>query len=94
MSDEWWKNDPVVQTTSGADDWWKNDAVAQPKRGIGAALYDNLIGSDDGVNSVGEKIGTLLGMGGESMTLGLVGDEASAAASGMLPGSEMPPPWN
>jgi len=58
-----------------------------PQRGIGAAVYDNVIGNpDDGVQSYGEQLGTWLNRAGESMTLGLVGDEASAAATGILPG--------
>lgn len=59
---------------------------APQERGIGATIYDNMIGSDDGVRSYGESIGTWLNRAGESMTLGVVGDEASAALTGMLPG--------
>lgn len=59
----------------------------QPERGFGQRLYDNIIGDPtDGVQSTGEALGTWLNRGGESMTLGLVGDEVSAAATGMLPG--------
>lgn len=64
-------------------------AEAQPAkdRGVGQVLYDNLVGdSTDGVTSYGESLGTWLNRAGESMTLGVVGDEASAAATGMLPG--------
>ena len=51
------------------------------------AVYDNIIGNpDDGVNSFGERVGTWLNRAGESATLGVVGDEASAAATGLLPG--------
>jgi hypothetical protein len=49
-------------------------------------LKDNFVGVDDGVMSVGEKVGTALNMGGEAMTLGLVGDEASAAVESVVPG--------
>jgi len=57
------------------------------KRGMGAALYDNIVGNpNDGVQSYGEQLGTWMNRAGESMTLGTVGDEASAAATGMLPG--------
>lgn len=52
---------------------------AAPDRSLGHRIYDNLIGSDDGVMSFGEKLATALNMGGESMTMGLVGDEANAA---------------
>lgn len=56
-------------------------------RGIGQRLYDNVIGDPtDGVTSTGEALGTWLNRAGESATLGIVGDEASAAATGMLPG--------
>ena len=59
----------------------------QQGRSFSDALYDNIVGNpDDGVQSYGEQLGTWLNRGGESMTLGLVGDEASAAATGMLPG--------
>lgn len=49
-------------------------------------IKDNVMGVDDGVMSTGEKIGALLNKGGESMTLGVVGDEADAALSGIIPG--------
>lgn len=59
----------------------------QPERGIGHRIYDNLVGDpNDGVTSTGEALGSWLNRAGESMTLGVVGDEASAAATGMLPG--------
>lgn len=62
---------------------------SQPSRSFGAAIYDNVIGDhNDGVESYGEKIGTWLNRAGESMTLGLIGDEASAAITGMLPGRD------
>lgn len=64
----------------------KAGAAPPPERGIGAMLYDNVVGSDDGVQSFGESLGTWLNRGGETMTLGLVGDEASAAAYSALPG--------
>ena len=57
------------------------------ERGFGAAVYDNLFGNpDDGVQSYGEQLGTWLNRAGETMTLGTVGDEASAAAGSLLPG--------
>lgn len=53
----------------------------------GQALYDNVIGDPtDGVQSYGESLGTWLNRAGETMTLGTVGDEASAAAYSALPG--------
>jgi len=58
-----------------------------PPRTMGQAIYDNVIGNPkDGVQSFGESLGTWLNRAGESMTLGVVGDEASAAAYGALPG--------
>jgi hypothetical protein len=57
---------------------------APQERGIGASIYDNLIGSDDGVQSYGESIGPWLNRAGESMTFGLVGDEATAAFDSMI----------
>lgn len=64
-------------------------AVSEQQRGFGAALYDNIIGNpDDGVQSYGEQLGTWLNRAGESMTLGLAGDEASAGITGMLPGRD------
>jgi len=50
-------------------------------------IKGNIIGTpDDGITNAGESLGTWLNRGGETMTLGLVGDEASAAVTGMLPG--------
>ncbi|MGS4985881.1 hypothetical protein SAMN05444149_1081 [Pseudosulfitobacter pseudonitzschiae] len=60
----------------------KGQTTAEPtqERGFGAALYDNVIGNpDDGVQSYGESLGTWLNRAGESMTLGLGGDELSGA---------------
>ena len=60
---------------------------APKERGIRQRLYDNIVGDpNDGVQSTGEALGTWLNRAGESMTLGLVGDEASAAVTGQLPG--------
>jgi len=52
-------------------------------RPLSYRLQDNLIGINDGVMSPGEKLGTALNIGGESITLGLVGDEAAAAADSL-----------
>jgi len=88
-----WQDAPIVQPAGAAAQGqaaWMNAPVvsaAPQERGIGAAIYDNLIGNpNDGVQSYGEQLGTWLNRAGESMTLGVVGDEASAAATGMLPG--------
>ncbi|QLB38231.1 putative internal virion protein/injection protein [Sulfitobacter phage phiGT1] len=45
---------------------------------------DNVFGVDDGVQSVGEKIAAFLNKGGESMTMGVVGDEAAAGLDSMI----------
>ena len=59
----------------------------QTERTLGHRLYDNIIGDpNDGVMSTGEKVGTFLNRAGESLTLGLVGDEASAAVENVIPG--------
>lgn len=42
-------------------------------------VLDNVVGLDNGVMSTGEKLGTALNAAGESLTLGVVGDEAAAA---------------
>lgn len=50
-------------------------------------LRENLFGDNDpNTQNIGEKIGTALNKAGESMTFGLVGDEASAAAAAAIPG--------
>lgn len=54
--------------------------------GLGQKIADNVIGTNDGVQSTGEALGTWLNRAGESMTLGVIGDEASAAAYSALPG--------
>jgi hypothetical protein len=54
--------------------------------GVGQKIRDNVVGTNDGVQSTGEALGTWLNRAGETMTLGTVGDEASAAAYSMLPG--------
>lgn len=62
-------------------------ATQSQSRSFRDALYDNVVGNpNDGVQSYGEQLGTWLNRAGESMTLGTVGDEASAAVTGMLPG--------
>lgn len=51
---------------------------------FGGRVRDNLVGTDDGVYSVGERTADLLNKAGESLTLGVVGDEAAAAADTMM----------
>ncbi|OZG69842.1 hypothetical protein BTA51_29140, partial [Hahella sp. CCB-MM4] len=51
--------------------------------------YDNLVGDpNDGVQSYGESLGTWINRAGESATLGLAGDEASAAMYSTLRGTD------
>lgn len=53
----------------------------------GQTLKENLLGDDNPTTqNFGEKIGTFLNKAGESMTFGLVGDEASAAVESLAPG--------
>lgn len=47
-------------------------------------VLDNVVGLDNGVMSPGEKVGTALNAAGESLTLGLVGDEAAAGFDSMI----------
>lgn len=62
-----------------------NNAI-RDSMGTGHKIKDFIVGTNDGVQSPGEALGTWLGRAGETMTLGTVGDEASAAAYAMLPG--------
>lgn len=62
-------------------------ASAAPGQTWGEWAYGNLVGNpDDGITNAGEAIGSWLNRAGESATLGVVGDETSAAAYSMLPG--------
>jgi hypothetical protein len=65
----------------------KGGQTAPAERTIGQRLWENIVGDDDPTTqNFGEKVGTLLNMGGEAMTFGLVGDEASAAVESLVPG--------
>ncbi len=66
------------QVTQQSNDPDFNDLVPGDPTPI-TTILDNVVGLDNGVMSTGEKIGTALNNAGESLTLGLVGDEASAA---------------
>ena len=65
---------------------------AAPLKGVGTRIWENLVGDNDPTTqNTGEAIGSLLNMAGESMTMGLVGDEASAAVAALpalAPGGE------
>lgn len=57
----------------------------QPDKSWGQVLKENILGDDDPTTqNTGEKIGSFLNKAGESMTFGLVGDEASAAVESSL----------
>lgn len=57
------------------------------EKSFGQILKENLLGDDDDTTqNFGEKVGTFLNKAGESLTFGLVGDEASAAAAAAIPG--------
>lgn len=65
---------------------------AEPKR-LGTRIWENIVGDNDPTTqNFGERVGTLLNMGGEAMTAGLIGDEASAAVAGagaaLIPGGK------
>ena len=64
-------------------------APAEPQADMSftGRLKDNFIGVDDGVLSGGEKLAGFLNLGGEGLSMGLVGDEATAAARTALGGN-------
>lgn len=58
-----------------------------PPKSVGQKIKENLLGDNDPTTqNFGEKVGTFLNKAGESMTFGLVGDEASAALESVMPG--------
>lgn len=62
----------------------KRQQAPQADMSFMGRLKDNVLGVDDGVMSTGEKLATGLNNGGESLTLGLVGDEAAGAADALV----------
>jgi hypothetical protein len=65
----------------------QRDAQAAPQRSWGQGAKEFFLGdNDDTTQNLGEKIGTALNKAGESLSFGLVGDEASAAVAGAIPG--------
>jgi hypothetical protein len=51
-----------------------------PTKGLGTRIWENIVGdSDPTTQNFGEKLGTALNMGGEAMTMGLIGDEVGGA---------------
>ena len=58
--------------------------AARKKKSLGTRLWENIAGDNDPTTqNTGERIGTLLNMAGETMTMGLGGDEANAALVGL-----------
>ena len=62
----------------------KQFGAPKQQRSFSDALYDNIVGVDDGVMSYGEKLATALNLGGEGLTMGVVGDEAAAKADELV----------
>ncbi len=61
------------------------DTSAVSRRGMLQALRDNIIGDDDDTTmNYGERLGAALNKGGESMTMGLVGDEMAGRADALI----------
>lgn len=70
-----------------------NDVYAQPEfvpeapRPLSQTIRENVMGDDDPTTfNTGEKIGQMINNAGESLTFGLVGDEASAAVGSAMGG--------
>jgi hypothetical protein len=58
---------------------------AAPPKSLWQSLKENVVGDNDpSTMNAGEKLGTLLNMGGNALTFGLVGDEAAAAADSLI----------
>ena len=65
----------------------KARAKKSAPKSLGTRIWENVVGDDDPTTqNFGEKVGTALNMAGEAMTFGLIGDEASGAVAGMIPG--------
>ena len=63
------------------------ESAETPEKSWGQTIKENLLGDDDPTTqNFGEKVGSFLNKGGESMTMGLIGDEASAAVESLIPG--------
>lgn len=72
------------------------EAAAQAVQSVGSdekpwyqTLKENIVGDDDPTTqNTGEKIGSFVNKAIESMTFGLIGDEADAAVAGAIPGGQ------
>lgn len=72
---------PDIETAAAVN------SMGSPDKPWGQVLKENLLGDDDPTTqNTGEKIGSFLNKAGESLTFGLVGDEASAAVESLVPG--------
>lgn len=61
----------------------------QQSRGFWGTVKDNFIGDDDPTTqNTGEKVGSFINRAIETGTFGLLGDEASGALAGMIPGGQ------
>jgi hypothetical protein len=58
-------------------------ATNELTRPLGYRLMDNLVGYEDGVTTRGENVGSFINRAVEAGTLGVVGDEAAAAADAL-----------
>lgn len=59
-------------------------AAKRKRKGLGTRIWENLAGDNDPTTqNTGERIGSLINMGVETMTMGLAGDEANAALAGV-----------
>lgn len=65
----------------------RGQTAAPARPSAGQRVREFFLGDDDlTTQNTGEKIGTFLNKAGESLTFGLVGDEASAAVESLVPG--------
>jgi len=78
---------PDTQGTSQLDLARQRIEDAHKEKSFGQTLKENLVGDGDpNSHNFGEKVGQFLNKAGESLTFGLIGDEADAAARSVLSG--------
>lgn len=79
----------ALQKRFGGGQQQATPAPEPEPKGMGQRVGEFFMGDDDPTTqNTGEKIGTWLNKAGESMTFGLIGDEASAAVESLAPGVE------
>lgn len=72
---------------SQARGWNEELGLGSQPKGVGQSIREFLLGDNDPTTqNLGERIGSALNKAGESMTMGLVGDETSAAIESLVPG--------